>query len=119
MDDKDDLCSFVVCAGDGTETLLPGGIPDLELALVVVDFDGFELEVDADGCRVVLEVVVVAEAEEDAGFADALAADDDDFEQVVVFADHGGVAGEDYYYIMDGYYRGGKGGTGKIKIQIK
>jgi hypothetical protein len=62
---------------------LPGGVPDLELAEVAVDLQGFEAEVDADGCEVVVDEHVVAEAEEEAGFSCALVAGDYEFEQKV------------------------------------
>ena len=106
MDNNYSMSSTVVSTGDGTETLLAGSVPDLEFALVVVHFEGFEFEVDADGRRVVLVVGVVGEAQEDPGFAGALAAHDDDFEQVVVLFDEllhgvGGKRGLDLLYSVE------------------
>lgn len=39
----------VVSGGDGAETLLAGGIPDLEFNALAVEFDGADFEVDSDG----------------------------------------------------------------------
>lgn len=66
MDYDDGVGSAVVSTGDGPEALLPGCIPDLELALVVVHLQCFELEVYSDGGGVVLVIHVIAEPEEDA-----------------------------------------------------
>lgn len=88
MDYEHYMGTFVISAGDGPESFLACGVPDLELALLLVDFEGFELEVDTNGGGVVLEVGVLAEAEKDAGLTDALASHDDDLEQVVVLSDH-------------------------------
>ena len=83
--------TFVVCVGDGSESLLAGGVPDLELDVFVVDVEGFEAEVYADCCHVVLGELVVGETEEETGFADGGVADDDVFEEVVVLTvTHGG-----------------------------
>jgi hypothetical protein len=46
--DDDDLAATVVGARDGSELLLPRGVPDLEFYLLAVDFDYFEPEVDSD-----------------------------------------------------------------------
>jgi hypothetical protein len=54
IEDKEDaLAASVICAGDGSEAFLAGGIPNLELDVLGVDLDGFEAKVDADGGEVV------------------------------------------------------------------
>jgi hypothetical protein len=49
---------------NGTESLLPGRVPDLELDLLPVDFDGTDLEIDTDGGYVVSVERVVREPEQ-------------------------------------------------------
>lgn len=41
--------AFVVGGGDGFESLLAGGVPDLELDGVSASLEGSDFEVDADG----------------------------------------------------------------------
>ncbi len=50
VDEDDPLRPAEVGGGDGAEALLPGGIPDLELHALIVDFNVFDFEVDADRC---------------------------------------------------------------------
>ena len=53
--DKDD-CGAIPVEGfdDRPEGLLAGGIPDLQFDFVVVDFDGFGLELSSEGDMVLL-----------------------------------------------------------------
>jgi hypothetical protein len=78
----------VVCTGYCPKSLLPGGVPYLQLAAQRFHFEHFEPEVHSDRGQVVLYKIVVAEPQEERGFADALVADDDNFEQIVLFLYH-------------------------------
>jgi hypothetical protein len=49
VDEQDAHGAAVVGSGDGAETLLAGGVPDLQLDALAVELDGPYLEVDADG----------------------------------------------------------------------
>lgn len=53
---KDD-CGAIPIEGfdDGPEGLLPSGIPDLQFNFVVVDLDGFGLELSSKGDMVLLD----------------------------------------------------------------
>ena len=57
---NDAVGALVVARRDGLEALLTSSIPDLQLANLVVDVDGANLEVDAD-CwhEVLLELVIL------------------------------------------------------------
>ena len=86
-DQNNALSIFVVCAGDGPESLLACGIPDLQLDSIVIKFecsasDGLllELEVDADGGEVTLFEWVVSKAAKERGLADGTVTDEDSFE---------------------------------------
>ncbi len=50
---QDPLTASVVSTGDGPEPFLAGSVPDLELNIFVINLDGLESEIDADGCQVV------------------------------------------------------------------
>ena len=56
------MCALVIGLGNVSIPLLSRGVPDLELEAVVVNCDGFDLEVDPDGCYVVLFELVVAKS---------------------------------------------------------
>ena len=58
--------STVVAAGDRLEGLLTGRVPDLELDLLVIDFDGARPELDTYGQVVLLAKTLVRELEEQA-----------------------------------------------------
>lgn len=49
IDQQDAHGAAVVCRGNGAETFLAGGVPDLQLDTLTVELDGPYLEVDADG----------------------------------------------------------------------
>ena len=49
VDQQNTHGASVVSGGDGAEALLTSGIPDLQLDTLVVELDGTNLEVDADG----------------------------------------------------------------------
>lgn len=61
----------VVCGGDGSVSLLSGGIPDLSLDGLGVDLNGPGSKLDAD-CRLGVEVELIAsETAQQVGFTDA------------------------------------------------
>jgi hypothetical protein len=64
-------------------TLPTRRVPDLQLHRLLVDGDGAEAEVDADRADVRVCEVVVREAQEEAGLADARVADQHQLEEVV------------------------------------
>ena len=71
IDDNDAVGALVVAGSNSLEALLAGRVPNLELADLVVNVDGTDLEVDADRGHEVLLELVVGESEEQAGLADA------------------------------------------------
>ena len=56
------MCALVIGLGNVSIPLLSRSVPDLELEAVVVYCDGFDLEVNPDGCYVVLFELVVAKS---------------------------------------------------------
>ena len=54
------MSSLVVAGGDGLESLLASGIPNLKLANLLINVDRTDLEIDTD-CRheVLLELVIL------------------------------------------------------------
>lgn len=61
----------VVGGGDGTEALLAGGVPDLQLNALSIELNGPDLEVDADSGDEGRGEGVFAEAQQAARLADA------------------------------------------------
>ena len=55
--------TFVVGVGNGSESLLAGGVPDLQFDVFVIGVDGFEAEINTDGGHVVFVELVVGETE--------------------------------------------------------
>merc|ERR1712093_124598 len=70
-DEEDAHGAAVVRGGDCPEALLAGRVPDLQLDLLAIELDGTYLEVDADSGDEGGRPCVVAEAEQEAGLADA------------------------------------------------
>ena len=66
------------------EPLLPRRVPDLQFDLLAPELDGLDLEVDADRRDERVVECVVGEPEQDAGFADARVADEQELEEQVV-----------------------------------
>ena len=75
VDQQNAHSASVVGRGDGPETLLPGGIPYLQLHALAVELDGSDLEVDADCGDEGGGEGVFAEAQQAAGLAYARVAD--------------------------------------------
>lgn len=77
--------TFVVRFGYGTETLLSGCVPDLQLDQLVLKVDVLYLEVDSDGGKVVRSEGVVSETKEKTGLAYTGFADYKKLKEMVVF----------------------------------
>jgi hypothetical protein len=71
IDEQDAHGATVVGRGDGTETLLTGRIPDLELDSLAIELNRADLEVDADRRNEGRGEGILAEAQETARLADA------------------------------------------------
>jgi hypothetical protein len=56
--------TFVVGIDDGPEPFLAGSVPDLKFDNFVVDFHGFESEVNTDGDHVILIELVIGESQQ-------------------------------------------------------
>jgi hypothetical protein len=85
--------SAIITASDGSEDLLSGGVPELELDSVFLSFDNFGHEFDPEsGLSVGIENVLDV-PQEKTGFANTGVADDHELErEIELAADHvGGV----------------------------
>ncbi|KAF7837094.1 hypothetical protein G2W53_005576 [Senna tora] len=83
VDDESTDSASVVGRGDGTESLLTSGVPNLGLDFLAVDFQALCLKLNANGCLRVGIELVAGVAGEQVGFADGGIADYDDFEEVL------------------------------------
>ena len=60
VDNDDAVGALVVARRDGLESLLASGVPNLQLADLLVDVDGADFEIDANcGHEVLLELVIL------------------------------------------------------------
>lgn len=87
-DEEDGLASSVVGAGDGPEALLAGGVPDLELNILVVDDGSFKPEIDPNCGKVVLLELVFREPDQDRRFPHSRVPDYYSFVQMIVLLYH-------------------------------
>ena len=87
-DEEDTLAASIVCAGDGSEPLLSGSVPDLKLDAFIIDGEGFEPKVDSDGGQIVLWELVLYESDKNSRLSDSRVANNDSFKKVVVLLDH-------------------------------
>ena len=78
-------CAPIVRIGNGSESLLPGGIPDLIFDALAVDVGSFGREFYSDGRFGVHGEGVVDESGEEVGLADSWVSDHDYFEELVEF----------------------------------
>ncbi len=92
------IFTSIVSTSDGAKTFLAGSVPNLEFAQFVVNLGHFESKVDSDGGQVVVNEVVITEADEEGRFPDSLVAYDDYLKQKILLFDHS----IDYYleYIL-------------------
>ncbi len=56
------MCSFIVSLRNVSISLLPSGVPNLELEPVVIDCDCLDLEIDTNRCHVALFELIVAKS---------------------------------------------------------
>lgn len=75
--------TFVVAAGDGAETLLPGRVPYLQLNTGSIDVDGFELEIHANRGQIHIAEGVITKPNQEGGLSYPTISDDDQFEEVL------------------------------------
>jgi hypothetical protein len=61
VDYNDAVSASVITRSDGSESLLAGCVPDLQLDCLAIQLDGSDFEVDANGANVALGVRVVLE----------------------------------------------------------
>lgn len=90
VDDADAVSTAVVRRGDGSETLLAGGIPDLQLHGLAIEFYRSDLEIDTDGGDVRLGVGVIGKSQQQARLSNTGITDEEELEEVVVFGVHDG-----------------------------
>lgn len=85
INQNDSISSFIVSGGNGFESFLPGGIPDMELDGLVVALYVSNLEINSNGWEERLVEQVIRESEENVGFSDGGVSDKENLEQVIVF----------------------------------
>jgi len=88
IDNDDTVGSSVVAGGDGTEPLLTGCVPNLELDHFAIELDGTNLEINTNGGDVGLSVSVIGKTEEKARLSNTRVTNQQEFEKVVVFGVH-------------------------------
>mmetsp|Transcript_29799 Transcript_29799/g.69516 ORF Transcript_29799/g.69516 Transcript_29799/m.69516 type:complete len:203 (-) Transcript_29799:147-755(-) len=82
--EQDSHRAAVVRRRDGPKPLLPGGVPNLQLDLLVVEGDCADLEIDPDRRDERLREGVVRKASEDGALANTRVADEKKLDQEVV-----------------------------------
>ena len=83
VNDDDTVSTAVVRGGNCAETLLSGGIPNLELDGLPVELNGTDLKVDSNGRDVRFSVGIVGESEEETGFSNTGISDKQKLEEVI------------------------------------
>jgi hypothetical protein len=56
------MSSFVISTCYGSKSLLTSSVPNLQLYIVLINFHGFESEVNANSCKVTLLERVIRES---------------------------------------------------------
>jgi len=79
---------LVVGTGDGSETFLASGVPDLKFNILAIDWEGSKPEIDSDGGKIGVAKRIISEPEEEGTLSNAGVSDDDKLEQVIVLFDH-------------------------------
>ena len=80
----DAVGSLVVGRGDGLESLLAGGVPDLQFHGLSLEVEGSDFEVDSDGREEALVENVIGESEQQGRFSDSRVANQQQIEEVIV-----------------------------------
>ena len=81
----DALCALVIGIGDRSVPFLPCRVPNLQLHLASAVINRTESEINTDRRRIVLNEIVVGEADQQAGLAHARVPQQHQLEQVIVF----------------------------------
>jgi len=85
VEHKDDtLCTTVVAASDGTETLLTGCIPNLELDHLAVAVKSLDFEVDTDGGDMRISPGIIGKTKKKATLSDTRITDQKDLEEIIM-----------------------------------
>lgn len=71
-------CASVVCGGNGSVSLLSGGIPDLRLDRLCVNLDGSCRKLHTDGTLRVEVELVASKSAQQVGLSDTRVSDQDD-----------------------------------------
>lgn len=85
---KNTLAASVISTCDGSESLLAGCVPDLELNAFIIDREGFEPKINSNRSQIVFWELILYESHKDGRLSNTWVSDDDCFEEVVVLLDH-------------------------------
>jgi hypothetical protein len=61
--------TFVVCVGDGSESLLTSCIPYLQFDVFAIRIDCFESEIDSNGGHIIFVELIVSKPQQEATFS--------------------------------------------------
>lgn len=84
VNDADTVSATVVRGSDGSETLLTGGVPNLQLHCLSIELDGPDFEVDTDGRYVTLRVCVVSKTQQKTRLSDTGVSDEEELKEIIV-----------------------------------
>lgn len=76
--------AFIISLCDGSKSLLPSRVPELEANSFVPNCDSFDLEVNTDCSHVVAIKIFIAESQNQVSFSYPTVSDHDDFEHIIV-----------------------------------
>lgn len=77
------MSSFSLPRCDCSEPFLACRVPNLKLDSFAIQFNGSNLEIDADGADVAFRIGIVGESQQKAGFANAGVTNQQKLEQIV------------------------------------
>jgi len=79
---------FIICAGDGSESLLTSSVPNLEFNILTVNRECSKSEIDSNGCEIRFTKLIVCKSEQKGTLANTRISNDNQFEEIVIFLDH-------------------------------
>mmetsp|Transcript_21254 Transcript_21254/g.46125 ORF Transcript_21254/g.46125 Transcript_21254/m.46125 type:complete len:116 (+) Transcript_21254:571-918(+) len=91
IDNNDTVGSSVVGRGDGAETFLSSGIPDLKLDCLTVQLNCTDFKINTNGRDVRLRVSIISKPKEKTRFTNTRVSDKKKFEEIIVFWIHIGI----------------------------